>query len=52
VRTLRRPRRRWKDNTKMHRVKIMLDGVDLIYLGHDKAGRRDLVNTVMKVRAP
>jgi hypothetical protein len=38
VRSLGRPRRRWEDNTKMHRVKIMLDGVDLIYLGHDKAG--------------
>jgi hypothetical protein len=51
-RPLGRPRRRWVDNIKMDFTGIGWGGMDWMYLAEDRANRRVLVNTVMKLRVP
>jgi hypothetical protein len=51
-RLLRRPRRRWVDNIKMHLREIGWDGVDWIDLAHDRDQWRALVNAVINLRVP
>jgi hypothetical protein len=50
-RPLRRPRRRWVDNIKIHLREIGWDGVDWIE-PLDRDQWRALVNTVMNLRVP
>jgi hypothetical protein len=47
---LRRPRRRWEDNTKMDLREIGIDGANWIRLAQDRVQWRALVNTVMNLR--
>jgi hypothetical protein len=49
---LRRPRRRWEDNIRTDLKEIGWEGVDWIHLAQDRNQRRDLMNTVMKLRVP
>jgi hypothetical protein len=51
-RPLRRPRRRWVDNSKMNLGGIEWDSMDWIDLAQDKDHWRALVNTVMNLRVP
>jgi hypothetical protein len=51
-RPLRRPRRRWKDNTKMDLGEIGFGDVDWIHLAQDRDRWRAFVNTVMNFRVP
>jgi hypothetical protein len=51
-RPLRRPRRRWMDNIKMHFREIGWDGVDLIDMFQERDQWRALVNTVLNLRVP
>jgi hypothetical protein len=51
-RPVRRPRRRWVYNIKMHLLQIGLDGVDWIGLAQDRDKWRALVNTVMDLGVP
>jgi hypothetical protein len=51
-RPLGRPRRRWKDNTKMDLREIGFGDVDWIHLAQDRDRWRGLVNTVMNLRVP
>jgi hypothetical protein len=48
--SLRRPRRRWKDNIKVDFKYIESEGVEWINFIHDRALNSDLSNTVMKLR--
>jgi hypothetical protein len=47
-----RPRRRWADNIKMDLREIVWSGMDWIDLVQDSDQWRDLVNTVINLRAP
>jgi hypothetical protein len=49
---LRRPRRRWEDDTKMALRKIGCECVDWIHLARDRVQWRASVNTVMNHRVP
>jgi hypothetical protein len=51
-RPLRRPRRRWVEDIKMHLREIEWDGVDWIYMAQDRDQWRALVNTVLNLRVP
>jgi hypothetical protein len=51
-RPLGRPRCRWEDNNKMDLREIGWGGMDWIDLAQDRDQWRDLVNTVMNLRAP
>jgi hypothetical protein len=50
-RPLVRPRRRWEDNIKMARQKVVW-GIDWIELTQDRDRWRALVNAVMNLRVP
>jgi hypothetical protein len=49
-RPLGRPSRRWVDNIKMDLREIEWDGMDWIYLAHNRNQCKALVNTVMNLR--
>jgi hypothetical protein len=51
-RPLGRPRRRWRDNTKMVLLQIGLGGVDWIGLAQGRYRWRAVVNAVMNLRVP
>jgi hypothetical protein len=51
-RPLARPRRRWVDNIKMDLREIRLDGMDWIYLAHDRDQWKALLNPAMNFRVP
>jgi hypothetical protein len=51
-RPLRRPRRRWEDNSKMDLREIGFGYVDWIHWAQDRDRWRALVNTVMNLRVP
>jgi hypothetical protein len=51
-RPLGRPRYRWEDNIKMDLMEIRWEGMDWIYLAHDRDHWRVLVNTVMNLLVP
>ena len=51
-RTLRRPRRRWKDNIKMDLKEMGCGGMYWIKLAQDRDSWWVLVNAVMKLRVP
>ncbi|PNF42589.1 hypothetical protein B7P43_G03097 [Cryptotermes secundus] len=51
-RPLRRPRRRWVDNSKMDLREKEWDSVDWTDLAHDRYQWRALVNTEMNLRVP
>jgi hypothetical protein len=51
-RPLRRPRRRWKDNIKLHRQEVGWGGMEWIDLAEDKNRRRAFVYGVMNLRVP
>jgi hypothetical protein len=51
-RPLRRPRRRWEDNIKMHLQEVGCGGVDWIELDQARDRWRALVNAVMNLRVP
>jgi hypothetical protein len=46
----RRPRRRWKDNSKMDRQKMGCGGIDWIDLAQHKNKWREFVDVVMNLR--
>jgi hypothetical protein len=48
-RPLRRPRRRWEDNNKIHLQEVGCGGVDWIELAQDKDGWQTFVNAVMNL---
>jgi hypothetical protein len=50
-RPLRRPRRKWVDNTKWI-LERRWDGMDWTDLAHDRDQWRTLMNTVMNIRVP
>jgi hypothetical protein len=52
MRLLRRPRRRWEDNIKMHLQEVGCGGMDWIELTQDRDRWRGLVNEVMYLRVP
>jgi hypothetical protein len=47
-----RPRRRWKDNTKMDLREIGIDEANWIRLAQDRVQGRAVVKTVMNLRVP
>jgi hypothetical protein len=49
-RPLRRPRRRWKDNVKLHLREIGWKGVDWMHLAQDKDQCRALVYMIMNLQ--
>jgi hypothetical protein len=51
-RSLRRPRRRWINNTKIDLLEIGLSVVDCTGLAQDRYRWRALVNSVMTIRVP
>jgi hypothetical protein len=51
-RPLGRPKRRWKDNTKMDLRERRIDGANWIRLAQDRVQWRACVNTVMNLRVP
>ena len=51
-RTLRRPRRRWKDNIKMDLQEVGCGGIDWIELAQDRDSWRALVYSVMNHWVP
>jgi hypothetical protein len=51
-RPLGRPRRRWKDNSKMDIRELGWSGMGWIDLAQDRDQWRALVNTVMNLRVP
>jgi hypothetical protein len=51
-RPLRRPRRRWEDNIRMHLREIVWGGVERIHLAQNRGQWRALVNTVMNLWVP
>jgi hypothetical protein len=51
-RPLRRPRRRWVNNIKMHLREIDSDITDWIDLAQDRDHWRALVNAVINLRVP
>ena len=51
-RPLGRPRRRWKDNIKMHLQKVGGDCGDWMELAQDRDRWRALVSTVINIRVP
>jgi hypothetical protein len=51
-RPLERQRLRWVDHTKMDLREIGLDGMDWIYMAHDRDQWRALVNMVMNLLVP
>jgi len=52
MRPLRRPRRRWKDNTKLDLREIGIDGANWIRIAQDRVQWGTFVNTVMNHRVP
>jgi hypothetical protein len=52
IRTLVRPRRRWKNNIKMDLQEVGCGGLDWIELAQDRNRCRALVNAVMNLRIP
>jgi hypothetical protein len=48
-RSLRRPRIRWEDNTKMKLMEIMWESVDWIHMAQNRYWLLALVNTVMNL---
>jgi hypothetical protein len=51
-RPLGRPRCRWKDNIKMGRREIGINGANYIQVAQDRVQWRACVNTVMKLGVP
>jgi hypothetical protein len=51
-RPLRRPRRRWDDNIKLHLREVGIDGANWIRLAQDRVQWRAFVNMVMNLRVP
>jgi hypothetical protein len=51
-RQLRRPNTRWENNIEMGLKKIAWEGVEWIYLAHNKGACWAVVNTVMNIHAP
>jgi hypothetical protein len=51
-RQLGRPRRRWKNNSKMYLQEVGLEGMDWIDLAQDRDRWRTLVNAVINLRVP
>jgi hypothetical protein len=51
-RPLGRPRRKWKDNIKLHLREIGIDRANWIQLAQDRVQWRACVNTVMDPRVP
>jgi hypothetical protein len=51
-RPLGKQRRRWVDNIKIYLGETGWDGMDWIYLGHDRCQWKALVNTVMNLWVP
>jgi hypothetical protein len=51
-RPLRRPRRRWVDNTRMDLAEVGWGDVDWIGLTQDRGRWRALVNSVLNLRVP
>jgi hypothetical protein len=51
-RPLRKPRRRWEDNSKMDLQEVGFGGMDWIELAQDMERWRVLVNAVMNLRVP
>jgi hypothetical protein len=49
---LRRPRRRWLDNIRMHLVEVGWGEVDWIGLAQDRDRWRALVKLVLNLRVP
>ena len=50
--TYSKPRRRWKDNTKMDLQEVKCEGMDRIELAEDRDRWRALVNAVTNLRVP
>jgi hypothetical protein len=51
-RPLRRPRRRWLENIRMHLVEVEWGDVDWIGLPQDRDSWRALVNSALNLRVP
>jgi hypothetical protein len=51
-RPLGRPRRRWKDNIKLHLREIGIDGANWIHLAQDRFQWGAIMNTVMNLGVP
>ena len=49
---LRKPRHKWKDNSKMHVQEVGCWSMDWIELARDRDSWRALVNAVMNFRVP
>ena len=51
-RPLRKPRRRWEDNSKIDIQEVGCRSMDWIGVAKDKKGWRALLNAVMNLRVP
>jgi len=51
-RPLGRPRRRWKDNSKIYLQEVGCGGMDWIELAQDRDRCRALVNALLNLRVP
>jgi hypothetical protein len=51
-RPLRRPKRRWVDNIRMHLVEVGWGDMDWIGLAQDRDRWRALVNSALSLRVP